>query len=119
MHGGDPTVHGIIHAVRPRAPFNYPVWHPTFYLFAMVADGQGMCDFRVELRLVQLTTELQEAEIKIGESRKDGFDLGAQPLAVRILSIEMPPVLLPQAGVYRLYLICNREQIAAETIHAR
>jgi hypothetical protein len=57
MNGADPTVHDILHAIRPKASFDYPVWHPTFYLFAMVTDGQGQCDVHVEMRLVRLTSE--------------------------------------------------------------
>lgn len=117
MEGSDPSVHQILHAIRPKAPFQYPIWMPTFFLFAMLADGQGACEFHVEMRLVQLDNG--ETERVIGRSKSGRTDLGREPLRVQPISIMMPPVLLPAAGVYRLYLICNGEEIAVETIHGR
>ncbi len=100
MDGADPSVHQILHAIRPRPPFNYPVWMPTFYLFAMLADGQGVCEFSVEMRLVRLDDQLGEAENIVGRSKTGRIDLDSQPLRVQPISFMMPSVLLPQAGVY-------------------
>lgn len=119
MEGSDPSVHQILHAIRPKASFSYPVWMPTFYLFAMITDGQGPCEFHVEMRLVRLGEDQREFESVVGGSKSESVDLGKQPLRVRSLSIMMPPILLPEPGVYRLYLLCRGMEIGSETIHAR
>jgi hypothetical protein len=119
MEGGDPSVHQILHAIRPKAPFAYPIWMPPFYLFAMLADGQGVCGFGVEMRMVRLDEDRREEELLVGRSNTWRVDLGQQPLRVQSLSFMMPPVLLPEAGVYRLYLISNGVEIGSETFHAR
>lgn len=119
LEGSDPSVHQILHAVRPKAPFDYPVWLPTFYLFAMLADGQGICEFEVEVRLARLDDQHRETESVVGRSTKGRVNLGRQPLRVRFVSFMIPPVLLPEPGVYRIYLICDGIEIGVETIHAR
>jgi len=117
MNGPDPSVHEILYSVRPKGNFSYPVWHQPFYLFAMIADGQGLCRFHVEVRLVEW--DGIELETLIGRSKHDLADLGNEPLRIRFLTLLVPPVLLSQTGVYRIYLICNGEEIGSETIHAR
>jgi hypothetical protein len=104
MTGADPSAHDILYAIRPKPPFQYPIWLRSFYLFAMVADGQGLCRFHAEMRLVALDPTLAEVERLVGTSKMDSADLGSQPLRVRFLSVEMPAVLLPKPGVYRVYL---------------
>lgn len=71
------------------------------------------------MRHVDLSEDAVEIEVVVARSTPDSADLGDSALQVRFLSIQMPPVLLPQAGVYRLYLICNGSEIGIETIHAR
>ena len=117
MNGPDPSVHEILYAIRPKAKLQYPVWLRPFFLFAMIADGRGLCSFHAEMRLVEL--DIMESETLIARSKSDRGDLGDQPLRVHCLAIQMPPVLLPESGVYRIYLICEGQEIGVETIHAR
>jgi hypothetical protein len=85
----------------------------------MISDGQGFCEFRAEMRLVELDDGVFEIETLIATSKPDQTDLGNQPLRVCFLSVQMPPVSLPKPGVYRVYLICEGREIGVETIHAR
>jgi hypothetical protein len=117
--GPDPSVHGILYALQPKAPFQYPIWLRSFYLFAMITSGRGKCTFFVEVRLVELDHRVTETETVVGRSKPEEADLGIHPLPVRFLSIQMPPIQLPKRGVYRLYLICDDAEIATEVIHAR
>jgi|ERR1017187_2119129 hypothetical protein len=119
LSGADPSVHEILYAVRPKANLQYPVWLRPYYLFAMVADGMGVCRFHAEMRLVELDEEAIEIETLVTTSTPDSTDLGNRRLRLRFLSIQMPPALLPQRGVYRIYLICEDQEIGVETIHAR
>ena len=119
MNGGDPSLHDIMYAVQPKAGFQYPVWLRTFYVFAMVTSGSGVCNFEVEMRLVELDDAAAESETVVGRSLAATADLGGHPLQVHFLSIQMPPVRLPKRGVYRLYLICEGVVIGEETIHGR
>lgn len=117
--GSDPNAHQILHAIRPKAPFNYPVWMPSFFLFAMVVDGRGTCAFRVEVRLVKLNDRQREVERIIGRTDTYRPNLGRHPLRVQFLSFMVPPVLLPEAGVYRVYLICNGKKIGGDLFPSR
>jgi hypothetical protein len=119
MNGPDPSVHEILYAVRPKANVQYPVWLRPFFLFGMIADGQGICEFQAQLRLVELNDGVFEVETVVVSSKPETIDLGNQPLRVRFLSIQMPPVRLPSAGVYRVYLIVDGKEIGADTLHAR
>jgi hypothetical protein len=119
MNGPDPSVHDILYAVRPRKGLEYPVWQRPFYLFAMVSDGQGTCEFQGKMRLVELNEFGYEVETIVAASKLDVADLGSQPLRLRFLSVQMPPVRLPKRGVYQVCLMCDGQEIAVETIHAR
>ena len=119
MSGADPSAHEILYAIRPKPPFQYPIWLRSFYLFAMVCDGQGPCTFYAEMRLVELDPTLIEVERFVGRSKPDGTDLGGQPLHVRFLSVQVPAVLLPKPGVYRVCLIGDGQELGYDTIHAR
>ena len=119
MNGADPSVHEILYAIKPKADLDYPVWMRPFYLFAMLADGQGVCQFHAEMRLVTLDDDMFEVESLVGKSKSGSHDLGQHPLRTRFMSILMPAVLLPKPGVYRVYLIADGETIAIETILAR
>jgi len=120
----EPTANGseialndvFVHAIKPKAPFQYPVWQRTFFVSAIVTNGFGQCSFQIEVRLVELG---EEREDLVGRSLQSAFDFGRDRLRVWVFSFMMSPVLLPQAGIYRLYLICNGEEIACEEIHAR
>jgi hypothetical protein len=119
--GMDPSVHEILYAVQPKPPaVSYPVWLRTFYVFAMITDGQGECEFQLELRLASLDAQQgNEVESVVGKSRAETTDLGNNPLRFQFMSLMMPPVKLPQNGVYRLYLICNGIEIGSCTLLAR
>jgi hypothetical protein len=71
------------------------------------------------MRIVELSSEIQEVEFVIGASPVGSVDPGKGPLKPKFLSILMPPIQLPKRAVYRLYLICNGQEIGVETIHAR
>ncbi len=117
VSGGAITVNDIfVHAVRPKPPFQYPVWQSTFFLFAIVTNGFGRSLFRIEARHVEMA---EEREIVIGQSQDAAFDFGSDRLKVWSISFMMSSILLPQPGIFRLYLICNGEEIACEEIHAR
>jgi hypothetical protein len=119
--GMDPSVHEILYSVQPKPPaVSYPIWLRTFFVFAMITDGQGACEFQLEMRLVSLDEEAgNEVERAIGESRSGSTDLGNNPLRFRFLSLMMPPIKLPQKGVYRLYLKCDEVEIGYCTLLAR
>ena len=119
MNGPDPSVLDILYAVRPRAGLDYLVWQRPFFLFAMVTDGQGICEFQAQMRLVELDENLVEVETVVESSKAETADLGNDPLRPRFISIQMPPVRLPCAGLYRVYLIVDGEDIGADTVHAR
>lgn len=120
----EPTAHGLeitlndvfVHAIRPKPPLQYPVWQKTFFPTAIVTNGSGKCAFKIEIRLAELG---DEHEIVIGASQESEFDFGRDRLKVWPFSFMMSPVLLPKPGIYRLYLICDGEEIAREEIHAR
>ncbi|MCI0685461.1 MAG: hypothetical protein L0Y71_25450 [Gemmataceae bacterium] len=122
----EPTANGpeitlndvFVHAIRPKPPLQYPVWQKTFFLTAILTNGSGMCSFRIEMRLVDLD-QGKERETLVGSSQDSTFDFGRDRLKVWPFSFMMSAVLLPRAGVYRLYLICNGQEIACEEIHAR
>jgi hypothetical protein len=117
--GSDPSVHRILFAVRPSAhATGYPVWLRTFFAFALISDGQGICEFNLEVRMVTWDDGI-ELETPISESERDTIDLGNNPLRFRFLSLMMPSVKLPLNGVYRLYLMCNGQGIGFSTILAR
>src|SRR5436853_4720858 len=83
MNGLDPSVHDILYAVRPKAGLAYPVWQQPFYLFAMIADGQGNCEIHAQMRLVELSDGMFEVETVVAASKPETIDLGNEPLRVR------------------------------------
>lgn len=116
-HGSEITLNDIfVYAIKPRPPFDYPVWHKPFFLFGILTNGLGQSVFKVESRAVE---SADEKEVVVGASNEFTFDSGLDRLRVWPISIEMPPVLFPRAGLYRLYLMCDGEAIACEEIHAR
>jgi hypothetical protein len=108
-----------LYSIRPKAPFRYPVWLRPFYLFAMASSGRGECQYYAEMRFVELKADGTERETPVGKSKIDSADLGAEPLTVHFISLLMPPVLISQRGVYRVYLICEDIEIGFDTIIAR
>lgn len=117
--GADPSVHDILYSIQLKEPAAaYPAWLRTFYVFALATDGRGECEFQVEVRLVRWDNG-SESESIVGRSVGGRADMGTEPLRFRFLSLMMQPIRLPEAGVYRVYLICNGSTIGQATILAR
>jgi hypothetical protein len=109
MEPGSPNVslRNVFHRIvrLPGEPF--PCVCEQMALFALLANGRGDHEFRVDLTILD-----EGADRLLFQSPTRQVDLGQDPTMVQGLPVPRMRVLFSQAGQYTFHLVCDGRRIA-------